>query len=363
MGFLSKVPSKVREWLGAPSAGAAPEGAMAASVSLSSPGSIPARYLQSVGKSSNPPVRHPLHDRLEIGRAEAGRVASAGELLLENPGISWRHCILTQSVDGRCFVRDLSRNGTRLDGRRLLPSQEVEVRVGQTLDLGSGFEFKLCGEPALAASAAPVARGKTEVEPNLTVATVLVGDIRDYTVLVREAPSAELQQSVSRVFERLTAAVEELGGTMKEFPGDAVLAFWEGAFRGEQALAACRAAIDLDRLVRRLAVDPGVWSLQEYPLRMDWALATGQVVIDSFGGDTSIGLSMVGEPMVLACRLEKLATDDTGPIVTCHLTRHMATTATRLLQGDPLEFVDLGPMQCKGFDEPEQVFALRVPAT
>jgi class 3 adenylate cyclase len=282
-------------------------------------------------------------------------------LLLDGSNISWRHCIITQNPEGHCFVRDLSRNGTRLDGRRLVPNVEVEIRVGQSLELASGAAFVLHGEPVNDAPRPSALRRRTDAAPNLTLATVLVGDIRGYTVMVREAPSAELQQSVNRVFERLTAAVLQLGGTVKEFPGDAILAFWEGNFKGDHAVTACRAAIELDRLARQIALDPSVWTLRQCPLAMDWALATGDVVIDSFGGDAPIGLSMVGEPVVLACRLEKFASDRTGRILTCRTTRQMVAKASRFLTEAPPGFIDLGPMQAKGFDRPDQVFALQLP--
>jgi class 3 adenylate cyclase len=132
------------------------------------------------------------------------------------------------------------------------------------------------------------------------------------------------------------------------------------------AVSACRAALALDRVTRKLAADPAVWALPDQPLRMDWALATGDVSIDSFGGDTPVGLSMVGEPVVLACRLEKFATDQSGPILACPRTRDMVLRATRepepaAASGPALVFEDLGAMQAKGFDRPDHVFALRVP--
>ena len=88
---------------------------------------------------------------------------------------------------------------------------------------------------------APAAAGAPPVTTTLgvsgtSIATVLVGDIRDYTLLVRRAPPAALQQSVNRVFETLNAAVTRHQGTVKEYQGDAVLAFWEGDFNGEQLL-------------------------------------------------------------------------------------------------------------------------------
>ena len=310
--------------------------------------------------------RYPLLAQLEIGRDEEDRAATPGLLLVRSTSVSWRHCIITQTPEGQCFVRDVSRNGTRLDGRRLVPNMEAEIRVGQTLDLGAGIQFVLQGE---ATGEVPIlaTRGRTETAPKLGLATVLVGDIRDYTVMVRKAPAAELQQSVSRVFDVLTTSVVEFGGTVKEFPGDAILSFWEGTFRGRMALSACRAAVELDRLARRIAADTSIWALRDFPLKMDWALATGEVSIDSFGGTTTMGLSMVGEPVVLACRIEKFATDRTGSILACPATREMVGRATRepaapgaKKPAETLEFVDLGAMQAKGFDHPDHVYALKV---
>ena len=99
-----------------------------------------------------------------------------------------------------------------------------------------------------------------------------------------------------------------------------------------------------------LAPDANVWKVPDLPLRVDWALATGQVVIDSFGGRVRAGLSMVGEAVVRAFRLEKLATDETGSILVCALTRTLAD--------GHFDFRDLGKLYAKGFDEPERVFAL-----
>ena len=74
-------------------------------------------------------------DRIEIGRHKEGR-NTPGVLLVKDPTVSTRHCVSTQDPDGRCFVRDTSRNGTRLDGRRLSPNLKTEVKVGQILSVG-----------------------------------------------------------------------------------------------------------------------------------------------------------------------------------------------------------------------------------
>jgi len=79
--------------------------------------------------------RFVFHDTLEIGRLDPGRPGVPGQLLVEDPTVSSRHCVLTQHPNGRCTVRDLSRNGTKLDGRRLVPNVETEVRAGQAIEV------------------------------------------------------------------------------------------------------------------------------------------------------------------------------------------------------------------------------------
>lgn len=297
--------------------------------------------------------RFVFYERIEIGRHHAGRTSIPGLLLVDDPTISHRHCIVTQSPDGRCHVRDVSRNGTRVDGRRLMPNIEFEIQVGQTLGLGVGQELLLTGEPPHAAETAPEGRGFTAGVAGETIATVLVGDIRDFTVMVRRARTEQLQRSVNRVFEVLSGEVVRLGGTVKEYHGDALLAFWEGALGRRQAVAACRAALQLGRRVDEIARDRSIWSVDDFPLQMDWALATGFVVIDTFGGKKPAGLSMVGKPVVLAFRLEKLADERTGPILACASTRASASQEFR--------FRDLGKIRAEGFERADHVYALLGP--
>jgi class 3 adenylate cyclase len=315
-------------------------------------GSRPPKYL--VADAATPHERRfVFYDALEVGRDDAARTEAPGQLLVADSTVSFRHCVVTQHAGGRCTVRDLSRNGTRVDGRRLVPNVEMEIVPGQALEVAAGLTLVLLGESAPAGAEETIVGG-TVVAPGFTIATVLVGDIRDYTVMVRQAPSLELQRSVSRVFERLTAEVVRFGGTVKEYQGDAIFAFWEGPADGRQAVGACRGALALHALAREIAGDRRVWDVPGFSLGMEWALATGPVVIDSIGGaNQRAGLSMVGEAVVRAFGLEKLATKDTGPILVCDATRAMA--------GDRFAFRNLGEMAAKGFDRPDRVFALLGP--
>jgi class 3 adenylate cyclase len=297
-------------------------------------------------------MRFRFSGQLEIGRDD-GREDVSGVLLIGDPKVSRRHCVLTGRPDGRCFIRDLSLNGTRVDGRRLVPNVEVELRAGQTIAVADGFDLVLEATATPRGAAPDLAEmlGATMRAGEMTIATVLVGDIRDFTVLVRTVPPDTLQPSVNRVFSLLADRVGALGGTVKEFQGDALVAFWERSPRVPRvAEAACHAALELDCMVDRLAADRSVWKVEGHRLHMDWALATGLVMIHGFGGAQPAGLSMIGEPMVAAFRLEKFANATTGRILACPETSRMAAPM--------FEFRNLGRMQAKGFDKPDHVFAL-----
>jgi class 3 adenylate cyclase len=287
-------------------------------------------------------------NRLEVGRFHEKR-RLPGFLLVRDQTVSSRHCVISQEPDGRCFVRDTSRNGTRVNGRRLTPNLQTELELGQIVSIGRTLQLRLDGRPPKKFAAEREEIG-TQGFAESTIVTVLVGDIRDYTTLVRMSDATKLQDSVNRVFSELEAEVQAYGGTIKEFQADALFAFWEKESNDCHATQACRAALHLKKTVGKLAANPSVWSVAGFPLQMDFALATGLVTISGYGSEGALSLSMVGESVVLAFRIEKFANKSTGPIIVCPITREIA--------GNEFKFKDLGKHQAKGFDEEHNLFAL-----
>ncbi len=75
----------------------------------------PAKWLVGVEGANSDKV-FLFFDRIEIGRFNPKRLLP-GNLLVDDKTVSSHHCVITQDPDGRCFIRDRSRNGTRVDGR------------------------------------------------------------------------------------------------------------------------------------------------------------------------------------------------------------------------------------------------------
>ena len=290
----------------------------------------------------------PFVEQIVIGRRNPEPGDPENRIAIDDKKVSGRHCVVSQSPEGSFVVRDVSRNGTRLDGRRLVPNLEVELKPGGMIQVGA-YQLEL----RISQTNVPTVESSRELDETVAAAdetpvTIVVGDIRDYTVLSRKFSPALVMESVQGVFRALEAKVLEYRGTIKEYQGDAIFAFWEAQdwLQAQQTCRdACLAALWLDWTVQQLAVDPSVWKIQEFPLQMDWAVTSGTVSITSM----STGLAVVGDAVNYAFRLEKLATDETGRILTGY--------ATHLLAREQFEMRDLGTHQVKG-RKPEPVFAL-----
>jgi len=296
--------------------------------------------------------RFPFTDRIEIGRFEPGGPMDDGRVLVEDPTVSSVHCVIVRGPEGRLFVRDCSRNGTWVDDARLIPNREQEIRPGQALRVGAGITLRLVEDAAVAQPSTAQRRGTrgTVALPTTQHLALLVGDVRGYTALLTSVPEDRLQAAVAGVFARLVTTIRSLGGQVKEYQGDSILAFWEHRGTESPAILACRAALALARHVEALAADSHAWPFPAHPLRMDWAIATGRVSVHVIGADRPEELSLVGEPVVLAYRLEKAADDRVGSLLTCARTRAEADGR--------FAFGDAGDLSLSGFTEPVRAFRL-----
>ena len=292
----------------------------------------------------------PFIEEIEVGRRSTPEGSTITRIVLADPVVSSRHCVVTQSDSGRFFIRDVSLNGTRVNGKRLVPNLEFALEDGQVIQVGDHLL-------TLSATCTdePTSFGTSELTmlvPGLINVTVIVGDIRGYTTLSQTANSADVHRSVRSVFSALEGVVWRHGGTLKEYQGDAIFAFWEEKpeNRGRQALEACAAALALRDEARRLANDTGLWLFPDFPLAMDWALATGSVTLASMGGRRPTGLSMVGDVVNLAFRLEKLADNLEPAIIACRTTHELAM--------ERFDFLDLGDVEVKGRAGSERIYSL-----
>lgn len=318
------------------------------------PTGLPPSFL-TVKPGTEQESRYRFYDRIQLARFRTGNAEKpSGVLFIKDRTISSKHCEIGLGPDGLFYIRDVSRNGTRLDDRRLEPNIEQPIHTGQKIRIGLQPDFYI----TIASEQSVVIEdtSSTQNSQALSMATVLVGTIENYTGIGAKDVSPTLQQSISRVFSKLQLGIMQRGGTVKDHRSDALVGFWDDAINGENYIGhACHAALELEKVSQELSQDKTVWLMDEMPLVVNWSLTTGPVKIQSHGELQSTSLNVIGESLSLAMQLQRFAGSYTGSIIAC--------PATEALAPKEYAFRALGARELDGKAEPQEIYCLTGPAT
>lgn len=129
--------------------------------------------------------------------------------------------------------------------------------------------------------------------------TVLMSDLRGFTALSSELGPARMVAMLNRYFTRMADAIQQLDGTLSEFTGDGIVAFF-GAPRShpDDALRAGACAIAMHRALTEFNAEEG------RRLEMGVGIHTGAVIAGNIGSLKRMKYGVVGPPINLAARLE-----------------------------------------------------------
>jgi class 3 adenylate cyclase len=313
---------------------------------------MPRPYIEWIDE--NRETRHvEVVDKVHIGRSCKG-VDSARRIIVNQVAVSRDHAVIT--LRGSSLrITDSSTNGTWVNDVRLAAGSTMDIvdcdviRVGDTSitvncpdvvpsDEDDDWELKTCSFPA-------------EI-----IVTNMVADVRGYSTMAQAESSSQVYEVMKEVFKTFTDIVHEFKGTIKDYVGDAVYAFWEHRkeMRREQALLATRAAVQQAREVNKIRAKlSGTFSTVE-SLRLGWGITTGAVTLSHYGSRIT-DLALVGDCTNLAFRLSGMANKQlSSEIVLC--------SETAKLVGDTLSLVDLGSVGVRGRTGREPVFGVEFKA-
>jgi hypothetical protein len=269
-------------------------------------------------------------ETLEIGRKASND--GKRKLVLPYPEVSSKHAEIRSKPQGWTILDSGSTNGTSLNGVRLVAGKEYSLNSGDRVEIA---QYELIVSPPNiihqieAHPDIDEAQDRTQFRINLINATILVGDIKGFTSLM------------------------EVYATD---PSDAIMAYWHGddSISGAtmQAYQACKTAIDLQAIVRKMANERN-WPFPQHPLLCDLAMATGPVAAGAIGQGNA-NPALLGDTANLVFRLEKLIIDPTiGDIV--------VESQTYQLAKSHFEFESLGQFNVKGRQRPVDVYRLLRP--
>ena len=108
---------------------------------------------------------------------------------------------------------------------------------------------------------------------------------------------------LNEYFTAMTDIINEEGGTLDKYIGDAIVAFWNAPLnQPDHAVRAVRAAIRCQQKLEELR--PYFQKLSDVNLSMRIGINTGEVIVGNFGSRKNFNYTVLGDTANLASRLE-----------------------------------------------------------
>jgi class 3 adenylate cyclase len=132
--------------------------------------------------------------------------------------------------------------------------------------------------------------------------TVMFVDLGGFTSLAEELAPEVVVAHLNEYFDAVCGAVLEEDGTVKDFQGDGVVAFWGAPLpQPDHAARACRAALVAAARLERLRAR---WTERGTPAGYRLGLHTAELVAGEIGSAERGAYGIVGDGMNLAARIE-----------------------------------------------------------
>ena len=312
---------------------------------------MPKPYLEWVDENHQTQYLE-IVDKVFIGRSCKG-VDPQKRILVQNAQVSRDHAVISRRAE-QLQITDRGKNGTWVNGTRLAAGASNELADGDTISLGEFSLRVICPENVTHVTDAAILTDGTRVTPTEIMVTNVVADVREFSTFSQENASSDVYALMKEIFDTFSAIVYNFKGTIKDYAGDAVYAFWDHAVKpiSKQAVLACEAAIQQTQTINEIRTKLSGKNIAADNLQMGWGITTGKVTMSHYGSRAA-DLALVGDCTNLAFRLSGLANKELSEkIVVCSQT-------AELIRND-LKIKDLGTVAIKGRTGKEHVFALNL---
>jgi adenylate cyclase len=296
------------------------------------------------------PCRLEIVDRVFIGRVCKG-IDETRRIIVNDLAVSRDHAEIIRR-GSRLQIKDVSKNGTWVNGVRLAGGSMEYLEDGDVIRLGETSIFLRYPGSLPFREDSDISSLRTAITPKEVIVTNVVADVRGFTSMSQAEDSHQVYALMKEIFKRFSGIVNDHKGTIKDYAGDAIYAFWEHGARPskEQAMLACQNALAQAEAVDGIRDELRSTNPIAEHLRMGWGVTTGSVTLSHYGSRVS-DLALVGDCTNLAFRLSGIANKELNKkIIVC------ANTAD-LVCGN-LALDDLGEVSVRGRKGELHVFGL-----
>ena len=133
--------------------------------------------------------------------------------------------------------------------------------------------------------------------------SIFFSDLAGFSSFSERLSPAQLTTVLNEYFTAMTDIINEEGGTLDKYIGDAIVAFWNAPLaQPDHAARAVRAAIRCQQKLEELR--PYFRTLSDVDLNMRIGINTGEVIVGNFGSRKNFNYTVLGDTANLASRLE-----------------------------------------------------------
>ncbi len=288
-------------------------------------------------------------DLTDVPTVSIGRNPQSTVVLADDPNVSRKHALIQREASGEYYLSDLgSRNGTTRNGMPV--TAPVPLRDGDSFTIGSHrFAFHQTS-PREASDEA--FQDPTDVLVVERMITVLVLDIRNYTVLARELGESRISEIMNRLFHESGQLLKKQGSWAQKYIGDAVMAVWVHA----EETAGPRDLVPLfESLVHLSGIIDTLNDEFALPHRMAFGagINSGLAVTGNMGSAGVADHTAMGDAVNKAFRLETATKEVGREVLLGHSTFAMIRAPESVR---PL--LSVHTVHLKGYDAPEEAYGL-----
>jgi adenylate cyclase len=133
--------------------------------------------------------------------------------------------------------------------------------------------------------------------------TIFFSDLQGFTSISEGLSPEDLTSLLNEYLSAMTDIIQEEGGTIDKYEGDAIIAFWNAPLeQSDHAVRGVRAALRCQEILA--AMRPDIVERIGKELHMRIGMNTGPAVVGNMGSRTRFDYTMLGDAVNLAARLE-----------------------------------------------------------
>lgn len=133
--------------------------------------------------------------------------------------------------------------------------------------------------------------------------TIFFSDVQGFTGISEALTPEDLTALLNEYLTAMVDIIQEEGGTIDKFEGDAIIAFWNAPLTiADHAVRGVRAALHCQAKLTEMR--PGIRARIGKDMRMRIGMNTGPAVVGNMGSKTRFDYTMLGDQVNLSARLE-----------------------------------------------------------